>query len=184
MKDLILKNISGKKVILFFILANIIYAIMIIITIPEIVLYSGGIKILDMMPTGYDAHYVNALFNTLGKPGRDLYLYHQLPLDLIYPALFGISSCLVLAYFLNKLKKLDSPLFYLCLLPLFSGLFDYGENIGIINMLEDYPNISPLQVQVTNIFTILKSIFTTVYFVILIIALLTVAKNKLFFKKV
>lgn len=183
MKHLIHKNISGKKVLLFFTLANIVYAIILIITIPEIMHYSDGMKILDMMPTGYDAHYVNTLFNTLGIQGRYAYLYHQLPLDLIYPALFGISSCLVLAYFLGKLKKLDGPLFYLCLIPLFSGFFDYGENIGIIMMLKDYPNISVLQVQITNVFSVLKSAFVTIYFIILIITLLAVAKNKLFPRK-
>jgi hypothetical protein len=183
MKDLIQRNISGKKVLLLFILANLVYASMLIITIPEIMHYSDGMKILDMMPTGYDAHYVNILFSTLGIQGRYAYLYHQLPLDLIYPALFGISSCLVLAYFLNKLEKLNSPLFYLCFIPLFSGFFDYGENIGIIMMLKDYPNISVLQVQITNVFSVLKSTFVTVYFVVLIITLLAVAKNKYFSRK-
>jgi hypothetical protein len=183
MKDLIHKNISGKKVLLLFILANIVYAIMLIITIPEIMHYSAGMKILDMMPTGYDAHYVNTFFNTLGIQGRHAYLFHQLPLDLIYPALFGISSCLLLAYFLNKLEKLDSPLFYLCLIPLFSGFFDYGENIGIISMLRNYPNISEFQVQITSTFSILKSILTSIYFIILIITLLAVAKNNYFPKK-
>ncbi|WP_268846050.1 hypothetical protein [Flavobacterium aestivum] len=178
MKDFIKKNISGKKVLLLFILSNIVYAIMLVVTIAEVMHHSGGMKILDMMPTGYDIHYVNTLFSALGTQGRDAYLYHQLPLDLIYPVLFGISSCLVLAYFLNKLEKLDSPLFYLCLIPLFSGLFDYGENIGIIKMLKDYPNISDLQVQITNVFSVLKSILTTIYFIILIITLLAVAKNK------
>jgi hypothetical protein len=183
MKNLIQRNISGKKVLLLFILANLVYAIMLIITIPEVMHYSGGMKILDMMPTGYDTHYVNTLFNTLGISGRDSYLYHQLPLDLIYPALFGISSCLVLAYFLNKLEKLNSPLFYLCFIPLFSGFFDYGENIGIIMMLKDYPNISVLQVQITNVFSVLKSTFVTIYFFILIVTLLAVAKNKYFPRK-
>lgn len=183
MKDLIHKNISGKKVLLLFILANLVYATMLIITIPEVMHYSGGMKILDMMPTGYDAHYVNTLFNTLGIQGRHAYLYHQLPLDLIYPALFGINSCLVLAYFLDKLKKLDGPLFYLSFIPLFSGLFDYVENIGIISMLRNYPNISALQVQITSVFSVLKSILTTIYFVILIIILLAIAKNKLFPRK-
>jgi hypothetical protein len=183
MKDLIQKNISGKKVLLLFILSNIVYAIMLIITIPEVMHYSGGMKILDMMPTGYDAHYVNTLLSTLGIQGRNAYLYHQLPLDLIFPALFGISSCLVLAYFLNKLEKLDSPLLYLCFIPLFSGFFDYGENIGIISMLRDYPNSSLLQVQITNVFTVLKSTLTTIYFVVLIIILLAITKNKLFPRK-
>jgi hypothetical protein len=184
MKDCIKRNINTKTVLLLFILCNIVYAVMLIVTIPAVMQYSGGLKILDMMPTGYDVQYVHSLFNALGTAGRDSYLHRQLPLDLIYPFLFGISSCLVLAYFLNKLEKLDSWLFYLCILPLFSSLFDYGENIGIINMLKDYPNISALQVQTTSVFTILKSVLTTIYFIILIITLLALAKNKLFIRKI
>jgi len=157
---------------------------MLVVTIPDLMQFSGGMKILDMMPTGYNIQYVNTLFNTLGTVGRDSYLHHQLPLDLIYPMLFGISSCLVLAFFLNQLGKLDSWLFYLCLIPLFSGLFDYAENIGIITMLKNYPNISVLQVQITSVFTVLKSVLTSIYFIILIITLLAVAKNKLFIRKV
>lgn len=184
MRECIKRNINGKTVLSLFILCNIVYAIMLIDTIPEVMQFSGGMKIFDMMPTGYDYQYVNKLFDTLGTAGRDSYLYHQLPLDLIYPALFGISSCLVLAYFLNKLGKLDGSLFYLCLLPLFSGSFDYAENIGIICMLKSYPNISELQVQITSIFTVLKSVLTSLYFIILIIALLALAKNKFFIRKV
>jgi hypothetical protein len=180
MKNLIKKNLNGKKVLLLFILCNIVYAIMLVITIPEVMHYSDGMKILDMMPTGYDAQYVNTLFNTLGAQGRHSYLYHQLPLDLIYPALFGISSCLVLAYFLNKLEKLDSPLFYLSFIPLFSGLFDYSENIGIISMLRNYPDISELQIQITSTFSVLKSIFTSIYFITLIVTLLTIAQKNYF----
>jgi len=151
---------------------------MLMVTIPEVMQYSKGLKILDLMSTGYDIQYVNTLFSTLGKAGRDLYLYHQLPLDLIYPALFGISSCLVLCYFLNKIGKFDGKLFFLCLLPLCSGLFDYGENIGIISMLRSYPNISALQVQTTSIFTVLKSTFAAIFFIALICILLLVVKNK------
>lgn len=183
MRECIKRNINGKTVLSLFILCNIVYAIMLIDTIPEVMQFSGGMKIFDMMPTGYDYQYADKFFNTLGTAGRDSYLYHQLPLDLIYPALFGISSCLVLAYFLNKLGKLDGSLFYLCLLPLFSGSFDYAENIGIICMLKNYPNINELQVKITSVFTVLKSVLTTVYFIILIIALLALAKNKLFIRK-
>lgn len=183
MIDLIQKNISGKKVLLLFVLSNIVYLAMLIITIPEVMHYSGGLKILDIMPTGYDSHYVGILLDTLGIQGRYAYLHHQLLLDLVYPAFFGISFCLVLAYFLNKLEKLNSPLFYLCLIPLFSGFIDYGENIGIISMLKNYPNISLLQVQITSTFTVLKSILISIYFIILSITLLAVAKNKYFPKK-
>lgn len=183
MKDLIKRNLSGKKVLSLFILANIVYAIMLTITVPEVLRFSGGMKILDMMPMGYDADYVNTLFNTLGEQGRNAYLYHQLPVDLIYPFLFGTSSCLVLAYFLDKLGKLDGNLFYLCILPLFSALFDYGENIGIITMLRAYPDNTILQTQVTSAFSVLKSFSIMIYFVILIVTLAAFAKKKLFPKE-
>ncbi|WP_348823011.1 hypothetical protein [Flavobacterium aestuarii] len=184
MRNYIRKYINGKTVLLLFVLCNIVYSVMLIVTIPEIMHYSGNIKILDMMPAGYDTEYVNILFKALGTSGRNAYLYHQLPLDLIYPGLFGISSCLVLCYFFNKLGKLESSLFYLSLIPIFSAIFDYAENIGIINMLKDYPAISETQVQITSFFTILKSILTSIYFIILIIVLLVLAQKKLSANKI
>lgn len=153
---------------------------MLTITIPKVMGYSRNMKILDMMPMGYNEGYVKSLFTTLGEKGRFVYLYNQLPIDMIYPFLFGVSSCLILAYFLNKLHKLDGSLYYLCLIPLFSGLFDYGENIGIITMLKTYPNNSVVITQITNWFSILKSAFTTIYFIVLIVLLLLLAKQKLF----
>lgn len=182
MKDLIKRNLNGTKIFALFILTNSIYAIMLTITIPKVMSYSGGMKLLDMMPTGYNAEYVNSLLNTLGDKGRDAYLFNQLPIDMIYPFFFGVSYCLVLAYFLNKLGKIESYLFYLSFLPLFSGLFDYFENIGIITMLNSYPDNSIILTQTTNVFSVLKSFFTTIYFIILVIFFIVFGKSKLFQK--
>lgn len=180
MKELIRRNINGKKVLFLFILTNIVYCIMLMITIPGVMAFSKGLKLLDMMPAGYDHAYVNILFKTLSEKGRDAYLFRQFPVDMIYPFLFAISSCLVLAYFLHKIRKLDGPLFYICFIPLFSGLFDYSENIGIITMLNTYPENLKIYSQVTNIFSILKSSCTIAYFVLLIALLIVFGKNKLF----
>ena len=167
MRKLIKENINGRKIFLLFILTNIIYVFMLAITIPKVMSYSGGMKLLDMMPTGYNIDYVNSLLNALGDNGRNAYLFNQLPVDMIYPFFFAVTYCLILAYFLNKLGKLESYLFYLCLLPLFSGLFDYCENIGIISLLNTYPDNSNILGQITNIFSLLKSFSTTLYFVTL-----------------
>ena len=174
MKEIIYRNINGKKVLLLFVLTNLVYAFMLIITIPKVMSFSDGKKLLDMLPFGYNAEYVNSLFDTLGEKGRDAYLFNQIPVDMVYPFLFGISSCLVLAYFLNKINKLNGPLIYLCLLPVFGGAFDYIENIGIITMLANYPDVSNLSVSITNIFSIFKSTFITIYFVVLIITFVVV----------
>lgn len=166
------RNISGGKVLIFFILTNLIYVFMLTITIPKTMEFSDGMKLLDMMPTGYNSEYIQTLFSTLGEDGRGVYLFNQIPVDMIYPFLFGIGYCLLIAYFLKKLNKFNSLFFYLCLLPVIAGLADYLENFGIITMLNNYPNLSQISMTTTNIFSIVKSMATTIYFVALIITLI------------
>ncbi len=182
MKEIIKRNISGKKVLVLFIFTNCVYAFMLLVTIPKLMKFTGGMKILDMLPAGYNAQYVNSLLNALGEQGRRVYLYNQIPADMIYPFLFGISYCLLLAYIINKLGKLNSNYFYLCLLPLLGGLFDYFENIGVITILNNYPHNGDLLSQVTNIFSILKSLFSSASFITLIIFAVAAAINKFFVK--
>lgn len=172
MKKIILNNIQGKKVLFLFILTNLVYAFMLMVTIPKVMHFSGGMKLLDMIPTGYNLEYVKTLFDTLGEKGRNAYLFRQIPVDMIYPFLFGISNCLILAYFLKKLNKLSGLLFYLCFIPIVAGIADYVENVGIITMLMKYPNLSNGSVMITNIFSVIKSMSTTIYFVVLIIILI------------
>ena len=171
MKNLIRKNLKGDRILFLFILAVAVYVFMLKVTIPEVMVFSGGMKILDMMPLGYDSNYVNLLFETLGKQGRHVYLFHQIPADMIYPFLFGVSNCLILAWFLDKLDKFRGPAFALCLIPLLAGIFDYCENIGIISLLNVYPHIPDFLSKITAIFSVLKSLFTTLYFVVLLITL-------------
>ena len=171
MKELLLRNLQGRKVLILFIVTNIIYLLMLEITIPDVMAFSGGMKLLDMMPAGYSPTYVNSLLNALGEEGRHAYLFSQIPLDMVYPFLFAITYCLVIAFFLNKLNKLQSPYWYFCLLPIFAGIFDYFENFGIITILNAYPNNSMFLSRITNVFSVLKSVFTSVFFILLIITL-------------
>jgi len=57
-------------------------------------------------------------------------------------------------------------------LPLIAGTTDYLENIGIITMLNTYPDISQILAFTTNIFSIVKSMATTIYFVALTISII------------
>ena len=93
------RNVSGKKVLLLFILTNIVYVFMLTVTIPRTMAFSSGMRLLDMMPLGYDFNYVSTLFNQLEEIGRETYLTNQIPVDMIYPLLFGLSYCFLLGYF-------------------------------------------------------------------------------------
>lgn len=177
LQKFISKNISGKKVLLLFVLTNVAYAVMLAVTIPKTMAFSNGMKLLDMMPLGYNAEYVKTLFSTLGADGRAIYLFQQIPIDMIYPLLFGISYCLTMGYFLIKLNKFDTALFYLCLLAPIAGISDYLENIGIIVMLNSFPDIAQSLVSTTSIFSLSKSMSTTIYFIALIIILIVLGIN-------
>ncbi|MGB5430413.1 MAG: hypothetical protein WBM94_12120 [Eudoraea sp.] len=182
LRKIISNNLSGKKVAFLFFLTNLVYAFMLFVTIPKTTAYAGGMKLLDMMPQGYDFEYVSQLFGRLGEEGRKVYLYNQIPIDMIYPFLFGITYCLLIAYFLKKLNKLSTPFFYLCLVPLVAGIADYLENFGIINMLNSYPDLSMTQVNITNTFTAIKSLSTTLFFLILIGIIIAVGVKRLKWK--
>jgi hypothetical protein len=182
MKEFLKKNITGKRVLIFFMLANVVYVYMLTVTIPKVMLFSGGMKLPDMMPTGYNPEYMNSLLNQLGQEGRNAYLFHQIPVDMVYPLLFAISWSLVLAWFLKKLNKHNTQLIYLSILPVLAGLFDYLENIGMIIILNTCPGNSNILSQVTNVFTILKSLFSTLFFISLIIVLFTFVYRNLIYK--
>ena len=166
------KNLSGKKILSLFILTNIIYVFMLTVTIPKTMGFSNGMKLLDMMPTGYDMNYVSTLFNALGEKGRETYLTSQIPVDMIYPLLFALTYCLILGYFLKKLNRFYTPFTIICIIPIIAGIADYLENFGIIFMLKNYPELTENSVKITSSFSLIKSISTSVFFIVLIAMLM------------
>ena len=172
MKDLIIRNTQGSKILVFFIITMAVYLFMLLVTIPFVMDFSHGMKLLDMMPSGYNAEYVSSLMVALGEEGRHAYLFYQIPFDMIYPGLFAVTWCLVFAWFLKKINRLHSSLFYASYIPVFAALFDYLENFGIITIISTWPD-TPVRISdVSNIFSVLKSFLTTIYFVSLIVLLI------------
>ncbi|MBL1215690.1 MAG: hypothetical protein D8M61_20270 [Ignavibacteriae bacterium] len=165
------KYSSGKNVLIFFTAAIIVYFVMLFVTIPNVMNYANGMELFDLQPTGYSAEYAKALLDTLGSEGRQAYLYYQIPLDMVYPLLFALTYSLMLFYLFKKILKTNSKLFALSIVPLIAGFFDYLENIGIIIMLVMYPGFSTITANVTNIFSILKSFSTTLFFLIVLSAI-------------
>ena len=182
MKAFLINHTSGKKVLLWFLVTNVVYAFMLVYSVPKVSAYARNLPLPDLRPGGYDLAYINNLFAALGEAGRHAYLTIQLPIDFIYPFLFGVSNCLILAYFLKKIGKAETNLIYLCLLPLLGGFFDYLENICLVSMLQNFPEIPAGLVKMGSIFTLFKSGFSTLYFLVLILTLLVFLYQKFFSK--
>ncbi len=169
---------TGKTVLGFLLPAMSVYLVMLLYTIPKVIQYAPTMKLFDMSPAGYSFLYAVDLLDALGVEGRSTYLYQQLPLDFIYPGLFAISSTLLLAWLFSKSINANSKIFYLCFAPVLAGLFDYFENMAIVNMLILYPNITGIHVFTSSSLTVIKSGLTIVFFVILILGLVFVLKQK------
>lgn len=176
------RKVKGKTVLMLLILTNLVYVYMLLVSIPKLMGFSGGMKIPDMMPIGYEPGYILALFEKMGEQGRNAYLYQQIPVDLVYPFLFAITYCLIILYLLQKIQKLNRESYYLCLLPLMGGFFDYLENFGIIQMLVSFPTISISVIKVSAFFTVFKSMLSTISFTVIIILLLLFGYRRLFKK--
>ena len=108
---------SGRNVLIFFIPSVAVYLLMLFHTIPAVESYATEMKIFDLSPGGYSYDYAVKLLSALGNDGRKEYLSRQIPLDFIYPALFSISSFLMLAWLFLKRYDNGSRVFYLCFVP-------------------------------------------------------------------
>ncbi len=172
------QNATGQRTLRFLLPAMVVYALMLLYTIPQVEHYSAGMKLFDLSPSGYSYRYAIQLLSALGSVGRATYLFRQLPLDFVYPGLFAVSFCLLLSWLFAKILRGDSKMFYLGLVPLFAGLFDYLENICIVLMLTSFPNVPKLLVASASAFTIVKSSFTTACFVFLVTGCILLLTNQ------
>ena len=179
LRNFFVKHSTGGKILFFFILTQIVYGLILLVSIPEVLQYSKGMKILDLMPAGYSAEYVEQLFIALGETGRGVYLWQQIPLDMIYPGLFALTYTTLLVFLFKKTFSPANKIQKVALLPIFAGFFDYLENIGIIVMLNIYPNFHAWLANLTNIFSVAKSFFTTITFILIFVGLGALLKMKI-----
>lgn len=165
---------------LLFAVTTAVYVTMLTVTLPKLQAFSGGLSVPDMMASGYDAAYLNMLFDRLGEVGRHFYLRRQLALDMLYPVLFAAAYGVLLAYLPAKADLSRAWAKRLPLLPVLAGGFDYLENGMLALMLHRYPDISAVQAVSASAFTAAKSLFgaLTLLAVAVLLALWEIRRRK------
>jgi len=172
--DLIYSHARGKTVIFLLVPTLAVYTLMLVWSIPTLVNFSGGLKTFDILPLGYSSEYARTLLDALGGEGRSFYLTRQIPLDTIYPGLFAVTYSLLLAWLFKWGFGPNLRWRWFVLIPVLAGLFDYLENAGIVLMLSIYPRFSTAAAGITDAFSLLKSLFTTLFFLSLGVGLVAV----------
>lgn len=170
-----LQKSTKKELVFWFITTYLLYFYMILFPIAQLKEISGGLKIPDLMPTGYDPSYFHNLLIILGEKGRNLYLFKQIPFDMVYPFLYGFSFSLLLAYLYKLLFTKPTLLRFIIIIPFVASIFDYAENITIARIIYSFPTFSDGNALMANTFTILKSSFTVLSFVLVFAAILWLA---------
>ena len=176
-----LEIVTFKLWLLFLLLSQSIYVFMQSYSIPRTSQEAGGLLIFDMNPLGYTYEYAHQFLSQLSEKGYTLYLHVQLPLDILFPilnCLTGLSTFILLIRLYNKVKHTSVLPIYSSFskaalaLPLIAMVFDYLENIMIFMMLSYKAGVPISLVYVASTFTIIKSISSLVFYIVVIAILL------------
>lgn len=143
----------------YFIMTMSVYAVMLLITIPTLHIFTDGLNIFDIQPI-FNRNEAIALLKNLGEAGRAYYLYPQLSLDMLYIGLFGVSYHHILRHFKNTIGIQNWKI--IPYLPVIAALFDALENVSIFFILHSFPNISGI-IDFVPYLTCLKLFFSILY---------------------
>lgn len=159
MKNGYLPKHAGKVAVVAAMLAATVYFTMVSVTLAHLEVVSGQ-QPFDMRPFGYSPTDAATLLDALGMAGRKYYLSHQIPLDMLYPALLALTLSNTIFWFGSRMPNRRFVRLGVTL-SVSSGLFDYIENFGIVAIIRSWPDVPDYVVYATSTATISKSLTTT-----------------------
>ncbi|MEP3295658.1 MAG: hypothetical protein ABJO27_04115 [Pseudoruegeria sp.] len=164
----------GGVAIIFAMGAISIYLLMVTVTLAHLQEVSGSVP-FDMRPFGYGPTDARILLDALGAEGRTYYLKRQIPLDSLYPALLALTLMTAICWIGRRHPK--SKLIRIGIIFALGGaVFDYAENLGIMVMILNWPNLSDPLVYGASTATVVKSALTT--FAVLLLIAVTVLEAR------
>lgn len=98
----------------------------------------------------YSEQELASIFALYGEQGFDLY-FAFMRYDLVFPALYSVLFASLIHILVRKL-----PMYWLAIVPLGIGLFDYIENAFLFTLASAYPDLSSPLVLAANACTMLK----------------------------
>lgn len=142
-----------------------VYLVMLVWTLPAITAAAGGLAPFDLRPSGYTLDEARAFLAALTSDGTTLYRNVQQRLDIAYPVL--LAATLVMAILLLSPAGLGRWLLAATALP--GMVFDYLENASVAAMLDGgAAALTPELAAAASRWTVLKSVFSTLAFVVLL----------------
>ena len=175
-----LEEIYTKKgIIILFVTAHLTLLAMMLFTFPRINAKMQT-QAFDLKTFGYSSTEALAMIRNLDQATIDFYIFPQLfLLDVIYPFLLAmfLSGLMVRLFNLTAIRS-DHLFSNAFMLPFVAMCFDYLENISIYFMISGGGDPSHGLIQAASYFTSLKSGFTIISWVIILILFVIFLNNK------
>lgn len=168
-----LEGISTRSgIIVLFMLSHTILLLMMLFTFPRINT-KFGTQAFDLKTFGYSQSEAVMMLQNLDQSTIDFYLFPQLfLLDILYPILLALflSTFIIRLSSLVKLNR-NHVFSILFILPFIAMFFDYLENIMISLMITNPTNALSGVIRAASVFTIIKGVFTTLSWLVILILL-------------
>lgn len=145
-----LAQFAQPKIILFFFIGQLIFSTVIFPRYQDQLKAIAGdtATVLDIRMS-YDLETVQNLFDQYGPEGRAISMKVHYLIDMLYPIFYGGFLVLLLIYLMEKSK-------WIGWLPLAGIVLDVAENLSILRLLNQYPNITENMVLISSVFTMGK----------------------------
>jgi len=167
---------------ILFVVTLVVYGVMVLWSLPRIAGAAGGLAPFDMRPTGYGFDEAKAFLAALSPDGSVFYLGVQEKLDSVYPAL--LAATLFFAIAALAPARLGIWRWVLALIAVPGAVFDYLENAAVSAMLAaGADGLTPAIVASADRWTVLKSAFTAVAMVTLVLFLVGRLVRRLFWRR-
>ena len=141
---------AQPKIILFFFIGQLIFSTVIFPRYQDQLKAIAGdtATVLDIRMS-YDLETVQSLFDQYGPEGRAISMKVHYLIDMLYPIFYGGFLVLLLIYLMGKNN-------WIGWLPLAGIVLDVAENLSILRLLNQYPNITENMVLMSSVFTMGK----------------------------
>lgn len=166
------KQTSGWQVLAALVLALPIYLLMVLGPLAWMAEIAGQ-PVFDLRPMGYSTTEAAALLAALGEAGQAIYLWRQIPLDLIYPALMALLFWRLAGWISagaqtggRESRGLMQFTRFARVCAVFAAAADYAENLLVITLLIE---AGPLELLVpwASTATVAKSVLTSLSLLLL-----------------
>lgn len=117
----------------------------------------GDHLLIDMM-FAYSADDLYRALGEYGEGGRAAYATYLTQVDFLYGTLLGLAFAAVLLVVSRSLRRLRGLFLVLALLPMLMTLFDYAEDLTLLAILGQFPEIVIPLASLASLLTSMKLI--------------------------